>query len=99
MTGTSLSAIAGIVLSLLFSYTPGLKTWYSAKDSQTQSLIMLVLLLLTAAGIYGLSCSGMWSFVTCDKAGIKALIEAFIAALVSNQATYVLTPSATAATK
>jgi hypothetical protein len=99
MTGTSLAAIAGIILSLLFSYTPGLKTWYSTKDSQTQSLIMLVLLLLTAAGVYGLSCSGMWSFVACDKAGIKALIEAFIAALVSNQATYVLTPSATAATK
>jgi putative flippase GtrA len=95
MTGTELAAIAGILLSLLFSYLPGLKTWYSQKDSQTQSLIMLVLLLLTATGVYGLSCSGMWSFVTCDNAGIKALIEAFIAALVANQAAYVLTPVAT----
>lgn len=92
MTGPQLAAIAGILISLLFSYVPGLQDWYSAKDSKTQSLIMLAVLVVAAFATYGVSCAGWWPSVTCDQAGIKALVEAFVAALISNQATYVISP-------
>jgi hypothetical protein len=96
MTGPQLSALAGIVLSLLFSYVPQLQAWYSAKDSKTQSLIMLGMLVLVAVGVYGISCLAWWpglTAITCDKQGIKDLIEAFVAALIANQATYTISPT------
>jgi len=92
MTGQQLAVVAGIVLSLLFSYVPGLQAWYSAKDSQTKSLIMLGAVLLVAAGALGVSCAGWWPIVTCDKLGTKSLIEAFVAAMIANQATYLVSP-------
>ena len=93
MNGTQLAALSGVVLSLIFSYAPGVKDWYGKQDGQTKSLVMLGCLALVAVGAYGLSCANWWPSVTCDEAGIKALVEAFIAALVSNQATYVITPA------
>ena len=95
MTSVQLSAIAGILLSLIFSYVPQVQEWYGAKDSKTQSLIMLGLLALVAVATYGISCAGWWpglTSVTCDQAGIKSLIEAFVAAVIANQATYVISP-------
>ena len=34
-------SIAGVVLSLLFSYIPGLRTWFAALVTETKQLIML----------------------------------------------------------
>jgi hypothetical protein len=92
MTGQQLAIAAGILLSLLFSYIPSLQAWYSAKDSKTQSLIMLGALAVVTAGALGVSCAGWWSLVTCDQIGVKSLIEAFVAALIANQATYTISP-------
>jgi hypothetical protein len=92
MTGNELAGVAGIILSLLFSYIPKLQLWYDPLDPKTKSLIMLGALLLTTAGAYGLSCSGWWIFVTCNQAGVKSLVEAFVVALIANQATYVIAP-------
>jgi hypothetical protein len=92
MNGTELSAAAGILLSLIFSYIPFVNDWYAPKDSQTKSLIMLLALAVVAGGAYGASCLGWWPVVTCDKAGAKMLVEAFVAALISSQATYAISP-------
>lgn len=92
MTANQLSAVAGIVLSLLFSYIPFLQSWYAPKDSATKSLIMLGALALVALGVFGLSCSGWWVYVSCDQSGTKALIEAFVVAAIANQTTYRLSP-------
>jgi hypothetical protein len=96
MTGPQLSALAGIVLSLIFSYVPQVQAWYSAKDSKTQSLIMLGLLVLVAVAVYGISCLAWWpglTAITCDKKGAMDLVTAFIAALIANQSTYLLSPA------
>ena len=92
MTAEQLSAIAGLVLSLLFSYVPSLSDWYAPLDPTKKRLIMLGLLVLAAAGVYALSCEQIMPFVTCDKAGALTLISAFITAMVANQAVYKLSP-------
>lgn len=100
MTAELLSSVAGIVLSLLFSYVPGLNAWFAGLDSVKKSLIMLGALLLVAGGIYGIACIGWgeaWGItMTCDQAGLQQLVTAFILAAVSNQAAYKLSPEAAA---
>jgi hypothetical protein len=104
MSAELLSTIAGAILSLLFSYVPGLSGWYqklgengTGLDGGTaRRLIMLGLLVLTAAGAYGLSCSGWGSnfgfALTCDQPGIVGLLQGLVLAVMANQSTYSLTP-------
>lgn len=96
MTAEILAVIAGVVLSLLFSYVPGLNAWFAALESTYKRLIMLGLLLVSAGAVYGLACLG-WgaSFgiaLTCDQAGAIELLKAFGLAAIANQAAYGLSP-------
>ena len=91
MSSEQLAAIAGIVLSLVFFYVPGLKDWYEKQTSQIKSLVMLGSLVLVAGGAFGLAClKWVEVAVTCDTAGALGLVKALIAAIVANQATYVI---------
>lgn len=92
MDEAQLSMIAGTVLSLLFSYVPGLKGWYEKLSADFKRLVMLVVLLVTSGAIYGLSCAGWLDMVACDKEGLIGLVNIFFAALVANQATYLISP-------
>jgi hypothetical protein len=62
---------------------------------------MLVMLAIVTAGMFGLACSGpapdFGLSVACTRASAIELVKAFIAALVANQATYLITPSKSAA--
>jgi hypothetical protein len=91
MTAQGLSAIAGVLLSLAFSYIPGLSDWYGAKTSQVKSLVMLGLLLLAAAGTLAYQCRGDGA---CYSTGLEPAIMAFVAAAVANQTTFLLSPRA-----
>ncbi len=51
MTTETLSATAAILLSLAFSYLPGLSTAYQGLSSIHKRLVMLALLVLTAVGV------------------------------------------------
>lgn len=101
-----LSAVAGAALSLAFSYIPGLRGWYerlgeAQHGEEWKRLVMLAALLVTAAGVMLLSCSG-WAgsgvagLPACDRPGLVELLRALIAALVANQSVYLLTPPAQA---
>lgn len=96
MTTEQLSAIAGVILALAFSYIPGLNTWFAALQSEYKRLIMIGLMFITAGAAFGLSCAGLAPQlginITCDQAGAITLVMAFIAAVVANQATYLITP-------
>lgn len=86
-------SIAGIVLSLLFSYIPGLRTWFAALVTETKQLIMLGLLVLVTGAIYALGCYGVLDTgIECGKAGVIALVQMLILGVVSNQAAYLITP-------
>jgi len=92
MTSEQLAAIAGVILSLSFSYIPKLSDWFHALEPTMKRLIMAGLLLAVAAGAYGLSCGAVITAVTCDKSGAMGLVMAFIAALVANQAAFAISP-------
>jgi len=93
MSAELLSGIAGIVLSLAFSYIPGLRTWYEKLPGDYKRLVMAIALVTATAGAFGLTCAGVAvPGLTCDKPGALTAVSALIAALVANQATYLITP-------
>lgn len=94
MTAETLSAVAGVVLSLAFSYVPGVREWFDALDATRKRLIMALSLVIVSAGVVALSCWNITPLVTCNQDGVVALVSAFIAALVANQSAYLITPKA-----
>lgn len=92
MSAELLAAIAGILLSVGFEYIPGLRERYNALDDTRQRLVMLVLLVLAAVGAFALSCTGWWSFVSCNQAGAVGLINTLIVAITTNQTTFLILP-------
>lgn len=91
--------LAGVILSLLFGYAPGLRPWYEALEPTRKALVMLLLLAVAALLLYGAACYTPWQVgVTCDETGVWQLAQLFIAAAVANQAAYLLAvkPSRTA---
>lgn len=87
-----LATFAGILLSLGFSYIPGLRNRYQPLSSTWKSLIMLFLIAVSAVGVYGVSCLRWWVFVPCTQKSILDLVEAFIMCAIANQTTYRLSP-------
>ncbi len=92
MTGEQLSAIAGVLLSLIFSYIPQLRQRFNALDGDHKRLVMAASLVVTATAIFALSCLSVVDTVSCDRKGAFGLISNIIAALVANQAAYMVTP-------
>lgn len=92
MSAEQLSAIAGIILSLAFSYVPKLNDWYSTLAGTSKRLVMAAALLIVAGASLWLSCANLIVSVACTQAGLFSLINAFVMALVANQATYMITP-------
>jgi hypothetical protein len=92
MSAELLASLAGILLSLLFSYIPKLSEWFAVLDGVYKRLIMAGLLVVVAGGAFGLSCAGVISAVTCDQPGAIGLIKAFLAALIANQSIFLISP-------
>lgn len=99
MTADLLSGIEGIVLSLLFSYLPGLSAWYGALIGDKKRLIMLGMLALVAGGMYALDCGGVLIKIVPDLAGMCStadgwvqVVRAFVFAAIANQSAFALSP-------
>lgn len=92
MSSELLIVIAGVVLSLAFSYVPGLKDWFDPLMPNSKRFIMLGVLLLSAGGVFALACFGKYDLVACNAAGAWNLLEYFVAAAIANQAAYQLSP-------
>lgn len=92
MDSNILASTAGVVLSLCFSYVPGLESWYSQLAGQYKRLVMLGALLLVTIGVFAMSCAGITAQVTCDQTGAKSLITLFLTAAIANQTAFMLTP-------
>lgn len=91
-TSDILSAAGGILLSLIFSYAPGVRPWYGTLDAQQKALVNLGSVIVIAVGVFALGCFGIIDgLVQCKVAGVKELISAIIAVAISNQAAYGLT--------
>jgi len=89
-----LLATAGILLSLVFTYFPGLKTWYEAQTGK-KALIMLGVILIVSLGYFGLACTALAAkigiSVACTTDGALIVALAFVKIVIGNQATYLLT--------
>jgi len=96
MSPEALSGAAGVVLSLLFSYVPQLRTWYQGLNGNNKRLVMLGFLAVITVGIYGLACLGVadeFGFqASCDQNGALALAQVFFWAVVGSQATFLISP-------
>ena len=95
MNAEELSATAGVLLSLGFSYVPGLNERFDALEPTHKRLVMLALLALAAAASYGLAClgaPGLESSLACDQSGAWGLLRALLAAVVANQAAFTVSP-------
>jgi hypothetical protein len=95
MTSENLSAICGVLLSLVFSYVPGLNARWNELAAEIKRLAMLILLVLVTGSVFGLACSG-WGAefgvtIDCSRAGLVSLINALIYAVMANQSTYMIT--------
>lgn len=95
MTTTDLAMIAGAILTLVFSYLPGLNKKFDALQPEQKRLIMLAMIVLVALGIYGLSCAGygerLGYSIQCGETGLLELIKLIISAAIANQGVYKLT--------
>lgn len=93
MSAEFLSLAAGVLLSLVFSYVPGLNAKFKALQADYQRLIMLAALALASIGVFGVACLGWIDVgVSCDQEGALAVLQAFVLALIANQSAYAISP-------
>jgi hypothetical protein len=92
MTDNIIASLAGALLALLFGYAPGLRPWYEALEPTRKALVMLLLLAVAAGVLYGAACYTPLGAgdITCDEAGLWTVVRLFLAAMVANQATYMI---------
>jgi hypothetical protein len=101
MTATQLSTISAIVLSLVFSYVPGIKEAWDTQDGIKKRLWMLLCLVIVTAASFGLACLPLFADlvkVQCTQTGAVALLTAFVQAVIANQATFLISPQTKPAT-
>jgi hypothetical protein len=95
LTPELLSAIAGVLLSLLASYLPGFSAWFERLEAIHKRLVMLGLLAASALAIVGLSCAGLGAtfgrVLGCDQGSLILAVQAFLLALIANQSAYLIT--------
>jgi hypothetical protein len=92
MNAEQLASIAGVVLSLAFSYVPGVKGWFEELAKGQKQALMGGLLIVVAGASFGLSCAGVVDVgVACTQTGAIGLVEVLVSALVANQGTYLIT--------
>jgi hypothetical protein len=96
MSAETLSLAAGALLSLAFSYVPGLSGSFELLEPTHKRLVLLGLLLLIAAMVQGMACLGWaaaWGIsLTCDQSGFAGLVEQLVIAIIANQGVYAISP-------
>ena len=88
----TLAMIAGVILSLIFSYIPGARNWFDQYAPEAKRLIMLTLLAIVAGSSYGLACAGILTGIACTVPGAIDVVWTLILAVIANQAAYSISP-------
>lgn len=87
MTPESLAAAAGLALSLALAYVPGLKDRYAPLSPSAKAQWMGLLLVIVAGVTLAYNCQWETACITSDW---KLAFDVLVAALVANQATYLI---------
>lgn len=89
LSQVSIAAVAGLLLSLAFSYIPGVKDWYDQLTPTPKKLVMAGALVLTTIGLLAYRCRAEGG---CYGLNAETYITALLAALVTNQSMASITP-------
>lgn len=88
-----LAAASGFLLSLAFSYIPGLREKFGVLAPEIKSVAMTGLIILAALIIYGLGCAQLINTgMECTKASAWQMLVYVFYAAVANQTTFTLSP-------
>ena len=87
-----IASLAAGLLSLILSYVPGLSGKFAALSSEVKSAIVAGSVIAIGVIVALSSCGGLWVFISCDKPGFMKLAECVLAALITNQSIYKLSP-------
>lgn len=92
LTPELLASLVTIAFSLAFAYLPRVKDWYGALDSEHKAAIMGAVIILVGLGSFGAACGGFIQLegVACNQAGIVALVQTIIYALLASVGSYTL---------
>ena len=77
-------AVAAALITIVSFYVPKFQSLEKNKKQVTQLIIMA----LVALGAFGLSCTSLYNFVSCDMVGASKVVEYFTVAVLSQVATY-----------
>jgi len=97
LTAAVLMGIVGALLSVVFTWFPGLNTWYAGLGKDAQSGVMVGLLVGAGVIIIVMGCTGLIVVVglVCTQQGIFSmvvnLVIGLVTAMATNQGTYGLT--------
>lgn len=93
LTSEILAAVSGVVISLAFSYVPGLNRKFAYLAEEHKQLLMAGMLLVVAAAVFGLGCAGILTIgIACTQGGSYQLIWIWIVAIMANQGIHRLSP-------
>ena len=91
-----ISSVAGILVSLALSYIPKADTWYAALDNKQKALVVLGATTLAVVVIWAAGCLEIWGACILDW---RVILRSWIAAVLSGQGTYLLSPQTNRARK
>ena len=98
MTVEGLSVGAAVILSLAFSYVPGLNVKFAALRAEYKQLIMLGLLAAFSGCALGLACLDpegakvLGLTVICVKSDIYKFVSVLVQAIIANQGVFMISP-------
>lgn len=97
LSPAAIAATAGVVLSLLFNYVPGLNTRFDRLSADMQRVIMGAMLVLTGIGMALWQCSGESASTTAatlcgDGMNWRAIITNIVFALIGSQSADRISP-------
>jgi len=86
-------ALSGVVISLILEYFPKVNVWYNDLADNIQRLFVLGTGLVVVLGAVGLICLEILSMpFVCTWPGLYDALLAYVAFIVANQATYLVSP-------
>jgi len=90
---TTILAIVGIALQLIFKYIPATADWY--QNHANKGALMLGMVALTGGAYYALACSPFAAqlgiAIACDQASVFTLLKAIFIVASSQQLAYLFT--------
>lgn len=89
-------AVIGAVVSLLFSYVPGLSGWYYKQTVDARKGIMAIVIIVVAALMYGALAMGIVTGMPLGEATAWKFGEVVFFCLAGNQLFYIISPDGAA---